>query len=157
MAKPNRQRGSVMNPKSKVTLAAVVALGLLAASLPATADDVPDGLSVEWQGKKPFEKLFEDAQVLVARCTFPPGTVHVCHSHPSYVFYVLNGGKAEVQDEKGTRKVDVTTGTVVDSPPVPWHELANVGETTLQFLIVEKKYQTSPHVSQTVCPKRTSQ
>jgi hypothetical protein len=51
-----------MNPKSKVTLAAVVALGLLAASFPATADDVPDGLSVEWQGKKPCENLFEDPQ-----------------------------------------------------------------------------------------------
>jgi quercetin dioxygenase-like cupin family protein len=146
-----------MNPKSKVALAAVVTLGLLAASLPATADDVPDGLSVEWQGKKPCEKLFEDVQVLVARCTFLPGAVHVCHGHPSYGFYVLSGGKAEIQDEKGTRKVDVATGAFVDSPPVPWHELANVGETTLQFLIVEKKYQTAPRVSQTVCPKRTSQ
>ena len=153
----NQQRGSVMNPKSKVTLPAAVALGLLAASFPASADDVPDGLSVEWQGKKPCEKLYEDTQVLVARCTFPPGAVHLCHTHPSYVYYVLSGGKAEVQDEKGKRKVDVATGAVVDSPPVPWHELANVGETTLQFLIVEKKYQTTPHVSQTECPKRTSQ
>jgi quercetin dioxygenase-like cupin family protein len=148
-----------MNLKSKIALAvvAVVALGLLAAPFPATADDVPDGLSVEWQGKKPCEKLFEDAQVRVARCTFPPGAAHVCHSHPSYVFYVLSGGKAEVQDEKGTRKVDIATGTFADSPPVSWHEVANVGETTLQFLVVEKKYQTAPSVSQTVCPKRTSQ
>jgi hypothetical protein len=112
----NQQRGSVMNPKSKVALPAVVALGLLAASFPASADDVPDGLSVEWQGKKPCEKLYEDTQVLVARCTFPPGAVHLCHTHPSYVYYVLSGGKAEVQDEKGKRKVDVATGAVVDSP-----------------------------------------
>jgi hypothetical protein len=39
----------------------------------ARADDVPDALSVEWQGKKPCEKLFDDTHVRVARCTFPPG------------------------------------------------------------------------------------
>jgi len=39
-----------------------------------------------------------------------PGTAHVCHSHPSYVYYVLSGGKAEVKDDKGTRKADLATG-----------------------------------------------
>ena len=29
----------------------------------ARADDVPDALSVEWQGKKPCEKLFDDEHV----------------------------------------------------------------------------------------------
>ena len=38
--------------------------------------DVPGALSVEWQGQQPCEKLFEDAQVRTARCTFPPGAVH---------------------------------------------------------------------------------
>ena len=32
----------------------------------AKADDVPDALSVEWQGKKPCEKLFDDEHVRVA-------------------------------------------------------------------------------------------
>ena len=36
-------------------------------------ESVPDALSVEWQGQKPCEKLFEDAQIRIARCTFPPG------------------------------------------------------------------------------------
>jgi len=114
-----------MNLSSKIALApvSVAALGLLAAPFPAIADDVPDALSV-----------FEDAEVRVARCTFPPGATHVCHSNPSYMFYALSGGKEEVQDEKGTRTVDIATGTFGDSPPVPWHEVTNVGETTLQFL-----------------------
>jgi quercetin dioxygenase-like cupin family protein len=148
-----------MNVKSEIALAAAasVALGLLIASVPARAADVPDAVSVEWQGEKPCETLFEDTQVRVARCTLQPGAAHVCHSHPSYVFYVLNGGKGEVQDEKGIRKLELATGSFAESPPVPWHEFANIGETTLQFLIVEKKYQTAPLVSQTVCPKRTSQ
>ena len=51
----------------------------------AKADDVPDALSVEWQGKKPCEKLFDDENVRVVRCTFAPGAVHVCHSHPGYL------------------------------------------------------------------------
>ena len=112
-----------------------------------------DVSEVEWQGKKPCEKLFEDAQVRIARCTFPPGAVHVCHSHPSSLTYVLSGGRAQVQDEKGTRKVGIATGAFVDAPPTPWHEFTNIGETMVQVLLVEKKYQAASPLSQSVCPK----
>jgi len=128
---------------------------ILVAPFAATADNVPDALSVEWQGQKPCEKLFEDAQVRISRCTFPPGAMHVCHSHPSYITYALSGGKAQLQDEKGTRQVELSTGSHGDVPPVPWHELTNIGDTTLQFLIIEKKYQAGPPTSQTACPTRT--
>ena len=80
--------------------------------------------------------------------------MHVCHSHPSYISYVLSGGKAQVQDEKGTRQVELRSGSYADVPPVPWHEVTNTGETTLQFLNIEKKYQVGPPASQTVCPGR---
>ena len=72
----------------------------------------------------------------IVRCTFPPGAVHVCHSHPGYQSYVVNGGKGQVQDEKGIRKIDVVSGA-----PSLWHEFANVGDTTIQFVVIEKKYQ----------------
>jgi hypothetical protein len=49
---------------------------------------------------------------------------------------------------KGTRKLDLATGAFAESPPVPRHDFANIGETALQSLIVEKKYQT------VVCPSR---
>ena len=122
----------------------------------AKADDVPDALSVEWQGKKPCEKLFEDEHVRVVRCTFSPGAVHVCHSHPGYLSYVVSGGRAKEEDEKGARKIDVVTGALFDIPPTPWHEFANVGDTTIQYVVVEKKYQVAAPVSQTACPKRAS-
>jgi hypothetical protein len=69
-----------MHTTFKLVLATVTgaSLSLLAAPSAVMADDVPDALSVEWQGKKPCEKLFEDAQVRIARCTFPPGAVHAC-------------------------------------------------------------------------------
>src|SRR5215475_4283230 len=99
---------------------------VLVAPCAANAQDVPNALSVEWQGQKPCEKLFEDAQVRISRCTFPPGAMHVCHSHPSYITYALSGGKAQLQDEKGTRQVELSTGSHGDVPPVPWHELTNI-------------------------------
>jgi quercetin dioxygenase-like cupin family protein len=110
----------------------------------ALAESIPDALSVEWQGKKPCEKLYEDSQIRVARCTFPPGAVHVRHSHPGYFSYALSGGKAQVEDDKGTRQVEVGTGSYTNTVPVPWHEVKNMGDTTLQFLIVEKLYQPVP-------------
>ena len=136
----------------------VVFLGMtvLVAPFAVMAEDVPDALSVEWQGQKPCEKLFEDDQVRISRCSFPPGAVHVCHSHPSYGYYVLSGGKAQAQDEKGTRQVEVRTGSYVDVPPTPWHEVTNIGDTTTQYLIIEKKYQpVAAAASSTVCPTRT--
>lgn len=58
-----------------------------------------------------------------------------------------------MQDEKGTRKIDIVTGAFVDAPPTPWHEFTNIGETMVQVLLVEKKYQAASRLSQSVCPK----
>jgi quercetin dioxygenase-like cupin family protein len=85
----------------------------------AKADNVPDALFVEWQSKKPCEKLPDDEHVRVVRCTFPPGAVHVCHSHPSYLSYVVNGGQGQIEDEKGIRKIDVVAGALLSAPPTP--------------------------------------
>ena len=116
----------------------------LAAPLPATGQPAPDALSVEWQGQKPCEKLYEDAQILIARCTFPPGSMHVKHSHPGYVTYPLSGGRAQIEDDSGKRQVEVRAGVYSNSPPIPWHELTNVGDTTLSYLVVERKYEPVP-------------
>jgi hypothetical protein len=32
-----------------------------------------------------------------------------------------------VRDEKGIREVEIRTGSHVDAPPVPWHEVSNIG------------------------------
>ena len=46
-----------------------------------------------------------------------------------------------MQDEKGTRKIDVVAGAFANVPPIPWHEYINVGDTTIQYVVVEKKYE----------------
>ena len=124
---------------------------LLAVPLAAArSENVPDALSVEWQGQKPCEKLFEDAQIRIARCTFPPGSMHVRHSHPGYFSYVLSGGgEGQIQDEKGTRQIEVRTDATTNSPPIHWHELTNTGETTLRYLIIERKYEPVQGTAQT--------
>jgi len=145
-----------MNTKAKFVLRglAIATIGLPLLPFAVMAEDVPGALAVEWEGKKPCEKLFEDDQVRVARCTFSKGAIHVCHAHPCYLTCVLSGGQAEVQDDKGKRKVESVAGAFADVPPIPWHEFANVGETTLQYLVVEKKYQPAPVANRAECPSR---
>ncbi len=129
---------------------AVLGIAFVAFPPAARADTVPDALSVEWQGRKPCENLFEDTQVRVLRCVFPPGAVHVRHSHPGYVSYVLSGGRAQIQDEKGTRQIEVRADTYTNIQPIPWHELTNTGDTTLRYLVVERKYEPVPGAGQSV-------
>ena len=50
----------------KVTKIAILAASITVSVTIAQAAEVPDALTVEWQGKHPCEKLFEDAQVRVA-------------------------------------------------------------------------------------------
>jgi quercetin dioxygenase-like cupin family protein len=104
----------------------------------------PDAFSVEWLGKHPCEPLYEDAQIRVGRCTFPPGAVHVRHSHPGYLTYILTGGKGLTTTEAGERAGTTEAGTLLQNPPVPWHEYKNVGDTTMSYLVIEKKYQPAP-------------
>ena len=125
----------------------VVLLGTALTATPLAAtwgDNFPDALSVEWQGEKPCEKLFEDAQIRIARCTFPPGAVHARHSHPGYVSYVLSGGKGRIQNEKGIQEFEAHADSYTNNFPVPWHELINTGDTTLRYLIIERKYEPVP-------------
>jgi quercetin dioxygenase-like cupin family protein len=67
---------------------------------------------------------------------------------------VVSGGQGQVQDDKGTRKIDVVAGAFANILPIPWHEFTNVGDTTIQYVVVEKKYETVPSVDQSSCPKR---
>ena len=117
-----------------LAVAALGPPGILGGVNVARADDVPDALSVEWQGKKPCEKLFDDAHVRVARCTFPPGAVHVCHSHPGYVSYVVSGGQGQVEDEKGIRKINVTAGALFDVPPTAFHPPPKVDSSIVRII-----------------------
>lgn len=114
--------------------------GLLLMPAAAVGEDIPDALAVQWQGKPPCEKLYEDAEIRVARCVFPPGAVHMKHKHPAYLTYVLSGGKGEAKDASGGGSRETRDDQLLVSPEVPWHEFSNVGDTTIRYLVIEKKY-----------------
>jgi hypothetical protein len=78
----------------------LIAAALIFSPCVALAENVPDAFSVEWQGKHPCEKLYEDAEIRIGRRTFPPGAVHLCHSHSGEWGY---GAKIQTRDERGTR------------------------------------------------------
>jgi len=111
----------------------------------AFSQPVPDSMAVEWQGKKMCENLYEDAQIRVLRCTFPPGSIQSKHSHPGYFGYVLSGGKFTVEDDKGKREVEQATGQSGASPPTPGHIITNTGNNMFSVLLVEKKYEPVQH------------
>jgi quercetin dioxygenase-like cupin family protein len=126
--------------------AAAFGMAFLAAPLATSAQPVPDSLSVEWQGRKPCERLYEDTQILVVRCTFPPGSKHVKHSHPGHFVYPLSDGRAQIENDSGKRNYEVRAGNHINSPPIAWHEMTNIGDTTLSYVIVERKYEPVPGI-----------
>jgi beta-alanine degradation protein BauB len=144
-----------MKLKSATVALVTIAISYITLPLPpkTMAEDVPSALAVEWEGKKPCDLLYEDDYLRVARCTFGKGATHTCHTHPSYLLYTISGGDGSVQDEKGTRKVEAKTGAFTNVPPVPWHVFSNASESTIQYLVIEKKYQPAPAVDRSVCPK----
>jgi quercetin dioxygenase-like cupin family protein len=126
---------------------ALLQLSPWARAMAAEAPAAPDALTVEWQGKHPCERLYEDAQIRVLRCTFPPSAVHLRHSHPGYLTYVLTGGQGQITDAGGERQSTTTADRLIPSKPLAWHEYKNVGNTTTSYLIIEKKYEPVPAVA----------
>lgn len=112
--------------------------------MPALADmidsaSLPDPLLAGWEGQATCEKLYEDDINRVLRCTFPPGVGHERHFHLPHFSYALAGGRMRLIDANGVREVDLEAGSSYYSEGVVWHEVLNVGDTTVQYLISEQK------------------
>ena len=104
-----------------------------------TATPLPDPLAGGWNGRPVCETLHDDARQRVLRCTFPPGIGHERHFHLPHFGYALSGGKVRITDAAGTREVDLKTGSSFSSNGVAWHEIVNIGDTLVQYLIVEPR------------------
>ena len=117
--------------------AAFAAIAWIGAS--ATPADLPDPLEAGWEGEPVCEKLHEDADQRVLRCTFPPAVGHERHFHNRHFGYAIAGGRVRITDASGTREVDLATGSSFASEGVAWHEVLNIGESTIVYLIVEPR------------------
>jgi len=122
----------------KAVTASVAALSLCGC---ASHDELalPDPLDAGWKGIPVCEKLHDTADTRILRCTFPPGTGHERHFHDRNFGYAIAGGRMRITDASGTREVDLATGSSFASDGVAWHEVLNIGETTVEYLIVEPR------------------
>lgn len=105
----------------------------------ASADEapLPDPLAAGWNGENVCELLHKDADQRILRCTFKPAVGHERHYHDRNFGYVLAGGRMSITDASGTREVDLVAGSSFVSAGLEWHEVLNVGETTVVYLVVE--------------------
>lgn len=104
-----------------------------------TNPPLPDPLQAGWEGTATCEKLYEDGINRMLRCTFPPGFGHERHYHRPHFGYALAGGSVRLIDANGVRDVDLEAGSSYYSEGVVWHEVLNIGDTTVQYLIAEQK------------------
>ncbi len=109
----------------------------LAACAPAIT--LPDPLAAGWQGEPVCEQLHEDRRQRILRCTFPPGVGHERHFHAKNFGYAISGGRMRITDGAGTRDLDLATGSYFSSGGTEWHEVENIGDTTVVYLIVEER------------------
>lgn len=100
---------------------------------------LPDALAAGWEGVPVCELQHETATHRILRCTFPPGIGHVRHFHPAHYGYALTGGTMRLTSEVGTQTANIEAGSGFSSEGVAWHEVVNVGETTVTYLIVEQR------------------
>ena len=122
--------------KEHILLAIGIA-GLCTSSALAYEPPLPDPLAAGWNGEEVCEQLHKDADHRILRCTFPPGVGHERHYHEKNFGYVAAGGRMRITDASEVREVDLVAGSSFASEGLAWHEVLNVGETTVVYLVVE--------------------
>ncbi len=104
-----------------------------------SAATLPDPLEAGWQGESVCEQLHETREIRILRCTFPPGVGHERHFHPKHFGYALSGGTMRITDATGTREASLQTGSYFSSEGIAWHEVLNIGDTVVSYLMIEPK------------------
>jgi len=99
----------------------------------------PDPLAAGWNGKPVCEQLHDDSKNRILRCTFPPAAGHERHFHDRHFGYAIAGGRVKITDASGSREVELATGSSYSSDGVAWHEVVNIGDSTIVYLIIEPK------------------
>ena len=109
------------------------------AVVPPTAP-LPTAMDAGWKGEKVCERLFENDQIRVGRCTFPPGVGHERHFHPPHWGYIVQGSTMRTTNAQGVVVRELKAGSSWWSDGIEWHEVLNVGATTTGvYIIVEPK------------------
>lgn len=81
----------------------------------------------------------DNSRVRVFEATLKPGEKEQTHSHPSYVVYVIEGGKLRNHASNGAvAEAEFKAGDILYRDP--WtHWAENIGSTTIRLIVVELK------------------
>ncbi|MEZ5680990.1 MAG: cupin domain-containing protein [Erythrobacter sp.] len=118
----------------------LAALAVLGACVTATEanEALPSALEAGWKGEPVCELRHQTSTHRVLKCSFAPGVGHERHFHPAHFGYALSGGTMKLTDGRGDRVAEIATGSSYSSDGVEWHQVVNVGDTTVTYLIVEE-------------------
>jgi quercetin dioxygenase-like cupin family protein len=76
----------------------------------------------------------------VLEATLKPGDKEQTHSHPSYVIYVIEGGKFRNHASDGTvTEGEFKTGDVIYRDAINAHWAENIGDKTIRLVLLELK------------------
>jgi len=112
-------------------------IALAQGTLPTRSQDLPDPIEAGWQGQPVCELLQANADIRIFRCVFPPGVGHERHFHAGHFGYALSGGTMRITDASGTREARLTAGSHFSSEGIEWHEVLNIGDTEVSYLMIE--------------------
>jgi quercetin dioxygenase-like cupin family protein len=85
-----------------------------------------------------YKLNMENDRVRVFNVTFKPGDKAVMHHHPDHLVYVLKGGKIKIASGGKTDLLELKENQTVFLK-AQHHEAENVGNTTLELLVIELK------------------
>ncbi len=85
-----------------------------------------------------YKLKMENDRVRVFDVTFKAGDIAVMHHHPDHVVYVLEGGKMKLTSEGKTDILELKDGDAIFLNAQS-HEAENIGQSTLELLVVELK------------------
>lgn len=82
--------------------------------------------------------IMENDRVRVFKATFKPKEKAEMHHHPDHVVYVLKEGKMKITSEGKSNLLDLKENQAMFLKAQD-HEAENIGDTTVEMLIVELK------------------
>ena len=85
-----------------------------------------------------YKFLNENENARVMQATFKPGDTAKMHHHPQHMAYVKKGGRIRITTEGQSNEMDLTDGSVVFLNEEV-HEATNIGDSTLDLIVVEFK------------------
>ncbi len=85
-----------------------------------------------------YKLLNENETFRVLEVVFKPGDTAKMHHHPEHAVYAVKGGKLRLTSEGKTDDIEIKEGSVIFLKAQN-HEATNIGDTTVELIVVENK------------------